>query len=169
MLLQSQRFSWIANQEGAVSSVSPSLEPSCMESAVKAALTVFPLSFSLSESLSSRYMILEDRRESETSPHHMTARPGAASALTCMWAPKCVAVCPSSLSRCRRAAAAAGHRRRWWTCSWTKEAPPPCLSRVRPPEGFQHEHKLVETRFDDEQVSLSSREDGHPTFSVRER
>lgn len=43
-------------------------------SAVKAVLTVFPLSFSLSESLSSRYMILQDRTEGETSPRHATPR-----------------------------------------------------------------------------------------------
>lgn len=53
---------------------------------------------------------------------------------TCKWAPRCVAVCPSSRLRCRIAAAAAGHSRRWWTCSWTEEAPPPGSYPAPPPE-----------------------------------
>lgn len=41
-----------------------------------AALTVFALSFSLSVSLSSLYMILQDRRESETKPPLIGPEPG---------------------------------------------------------------------------------------------
>lgn len=54
--------------------------------------------------------------------------------LTCTWAPRCVAVCPSSRLHCRRAAAAAGRSRRWSTCSWTEEAPPPGSSPAPPPK-----------------------------------
>lgn len=120
----------------------PCCEPSCQG----CSLTIFPLSFSLSESLSSRYMILGWNTESGSDRHQVTPRPACSSPLTCMWAPICVAVCPSSPFRYRTAAAAAGRRRRWSTCSWTAEAPPPWWYRARPPEGFQARGQACRTK-----------------------
>lgn len=67
-------------------------------------------------------------------PHQISSGPDSGPPLTCTWAPRCVAVCPSSRLRCRKAAAAAGRSRRWSTCSWTEEAPPPGSFPARPPE-----------------------------------
>lgn len=63
--------------------------------------------------------------------------------LTCRSAPRCVAVCPSSRLRCRKAAAAAGRRRRWSTCSLTEEAPPPGSYPAPPPEHTQSTCKIT--------------------------